>query len=133
LYEFTTDPANLNPNVVHGFLRESYWARGVDLTTVRRSMAGSLGFGCLADGKLVAFARVVTDQATFAYLADVFVLDGHRGRGLGQGLVRRALEDDRVCDVRRWLLRTRDAHDLYARFGFDRIAAPEAWMERTAR
>jgi GNAT superfamily N-acetyltransferase len=130
MYEFTTDPERLHADVVHGFLTESYWAKGIDLQTVRRSMAGSLCFGYVAGGRPVAFARVITDQATFAYLADVFVCDGHRGRGLGKAMVRRILEDERVSDVRRWLLRTRDAHDLYARCGFSALGAPEEWMER---
>lgn len=129
-YEFTTERDRIDLAVVHTFLTASYWAEGVDVDTVARSMAGSMCFGFLEDGATVAFARVVTDAATFAYLADVFVLPEHRGAGLGKRMVERILADPRLATVRRWVLRTGDAHGLYDRFGFEVTTTPDMWMER---
>jgi GNAT superfamily N-acetyltransferase len=131
-YEFTTERDRLDLAVVHAFLTASYWAEGVDVDTVQRSLAGSMCFGFLEDGATVAFARVVTDAATFAYLADVFVLPDHRGAGLGKRMVERILADPRLATVRRWVLRTGDAHGLYDRYGFEVTSTPEMWMERVA-
>lgn len=129
--ELTTDRRRIDTRVVHGFLTESYWAPGITVETVERSMDGSMCFGLLLDGATVGFARVVTDGATFAYLADVFVLPEHRGAGLGKRLVEGVLADPRLTGLRRWVLRTADAHDLYRRFGFEATPTPEMWMERT--
>lgn len=129
-YEFTTDRRRLDPAVIHGFLTTSYWASGRDLDTVERSMRGSLCFGLLKDGATVAFARVVTDEATFAWLADVFVLPEHRGRGLGKRLLEGILTDSRLRELRRWMLKTDDAHGLYAQYGFEAIEEPDLWMTR---
>jgi N-acetylglutamate synthase-like GNAT family acetyltransferase len=131
-YEFTADRDRIDPREVHGFLTASYWARGIGFETVERSMAGSMCFGYLLDGQTVAFARVISDGATFAYLADVFVVPAHRARGLGKRLLEGIFADPRLSGLRRWLLRTLDAHDLYRRFGFDEVAAPDTWMERVA-
>jgi len=132
MYQFTSQRTRLDPEVVHAFLTESYWASGIDLDTVERAMAGSLCFGFLDDGATVAFGRVITDGATFAYLSDVFVLPEHRGAGLGKRLVEGILQDPRLLSLRRWALRTRDAHALYRRYGFGEIQEPETWMERAA-
>jgi GNAT superfamily N-acetyltransferase len=124
-----TDPNRLDLSVVHGFLAGSYWARGIPFDAVERSVKNSLCFG-LYDGELqIGFARLITDQATFAYLADVFVVESHRGRGLGKLLMSAVVAHPSVQGLRRWLLATRDAHELYARYGFKPLAAPERFME----
>jgi GNAT superfamily N-acetyltransferase len=128
-YLFSSDPARLQVPVIHGFLTRCYWAEGIPEETVRRSIAHSLCFGVYAEGQQVGFARVITDHATFAYLADVFVLPGHRGRGLAEQLLRLILAEPELQGLRRFLLGTRDAHGLYARLGFTAIAKPEIWME----
>ena len=128
-YLFSNDPARLQVPVIHGFLTRCYWAEGIPEETVRRSIAHSLCFGVYAGGQQVGFARVITDRATFAYLADVFVLPAHRGRGLAEQLLRVILSDPDLQGLRRFLLGTRDAHGLYAKLGFSSIAKPEIWME----
>lgn len=130
MYEFTADHARLDAKVVHDFLSSSYWAAGIDPTAVEKSMASSMCFGLLENGATVAFGRVVTDEVTVAYLADVFVLPGHRGEGLGKRLIEGILADARLATLRRWILRTADAHGLYRRYGFEPIAGSPMWMER---
>ena len=130
-YVFSNDPARLQVPVIHGFLTRCYWAEGIPEETVRRSLAHSMSFGVYApeDGAQVGFARVITDRATFAYLADVFVLEGHRGRGLAEHLVRLILAEPDLQGLRRFLLATRDAHPLYAKRGFSPVGKPQIWME----
>ena len=124
-YEVSTDRGRLDVDLIHRFLAEdSYWARGVARETVERSLEHSLCFGVFAGGRQVAFARAVTDRATFAWLADVFVVEEHRGRGVGEMLVRAVLSHPELQTLRRWLLATLDAHGLYRRFGFE--DSPEA-------
>jgi GNAT superfamily N-acetyltransferase len=125
-----TDKARLDVDMIHGFLRQSYWAAGVPRETVERSIAHSLCFGIYVDGRQVGFARVVSDYATFAYLADVFVLDAFRGRGLSKQLMDAIVSHPHLQGLRRWLLATRDAHGLYARYGFTPLGTPERLMER---
>jgi GNAT superfamily N-acetyltransferase len=129
-YEISTDPARLDLDVIHGFLRETYWAKGTTRATVERSIANSIPFGLYApDGAQAGFARVVTDRAVFAYLGDVFVLPEHRGRGLGVWLVETVLAHPDLQGLRRFHLATADAHGLYARFGF-RPSDPARMMDR---
>ena len=117
-YELSTDPQRLDRRAIHDFLRTSYWARGVELDVVNRAIDNSLPFGLYAaDGAQAGFARVVTDRARFAWLADVFVLSEHREQGLGVWLVGTALSHPDI-DGLRVVLGTADAHTLYARFGF---------------
>lgn len=126
-----TDPARVDLDVVHGFLSTCYWAEGIPRDVVARSLAGSLNFGVYAaDGAQVGFARLVTDRATFAYLADVFVLEAWRRRGLSKWLMECVTAHPDVQDLRRWVLLTRDAHALYRKFGFTAVANPERWMHR---
>ena len=127
--EIDTDPERLDRSVIHGFLRESYWAGGIPLEIVERSIQNSLCFGLYDQGRQVGFARLVTDRATFAYLADVFVLESHRGRGLAKHLMAAILAHPEVQGLRRWLLATRDAHGLYAEFGFRPLPQPDRFME----
>jgi len=124
------DPARLNRELIHRFLSErSYWAQGVSPEMVSRSLDHSLCFGVYQAGQQVGFARVVTDFATFAWLADVFVVEDKRGQGIGKKLVAAVLGHPRLHGLRRFMLGTRDAFGLYARFGFQPLAYPERFME----
>jgi GNAT superfamily N-acetyltransferase len=125
----SADPAHLDLDVVYGFLAASYWAAGIPRGTVERAIAHSLNFGLYLERAQVGFARFVTDRATFAYLADVFVLEGHRGRGYATRMVEAALTHPDLAGLRRLMLATRDMHRLYARFGFAPLAHPERFME----
>jgi len=126
----STDPERLDLAVIHGFLGESYWAKGIPREMVARSIANSLCFGVYSDGRQVAFARVISDFATYAYVADVFVLMPFRGRGLGKWMMESILQHPRLQQLRRWSLVTKDAHGLYAQFGFTAPKRPEGYMER---
>jgi len=127
----STDPARLDRGLIHGFLAGCYWAKGIPLETVTRSIAHSLNFGLYAgDGAQVGYARVVSDRATVAYLGDVFVLEAWRGRKLSSWLMRCVVGHPELQGLRRWMLLTRDAHHLYAKHGFTPLAAPNRWMER---
>ena len=129
-YTITTDPARVDLAVVHGFLTTCYWAKGIPLELVRRSIEHSLAFSVYDGDRQVGFARVITDYATFAYLGDVFVLESHRGRGLSKWLMEVVVAHPQLQGFRRWVLLTRDAHGLYRQFGFAAVAAPERYMER---
>jgi GNAT superfamily N-acetyltransferase len=116
---------------VHGWLsREAYWSPGLDRAVFERAVANSLVASAFVDGGQVAFARVVTDRATYAWLCDVFVAEAARGRGVGQRLVAALIAHPDLQGLRRWSLRTRDAHGFYQRFGFTSVTAPERFMER---
>lgn len=129
-FDFSFDRSRLDVATIHGFLTASYWSPGVPRSTVERAIAHSICIGCYADEAQVGFARMVTDRATFAYLADVFVLPGHRGQGLSTRMIETLLSHPDLQGLRRMLLVTRDAHGLYARFGFKPLAAPDRFMER---
>lgn len=129
-YEIDTDRTRLDMRVVHGFLAASHWARGIPMSVLQRAIRKSLPFGLYKDGRQVGFARVVTDGATFAYLADVFVLEAERGQGLGRWLVESILAHPGLQGLRRWLLGTRNAHGLYRKVGFAEPPAPFAFLER---
>jgi N-acetylglutamate synthase-like GNAT family acetyltransferase len=131
-YEISPDPARLDLDVIHRYLsEESYWSPGIPREVVSRAIANSLCFGIYEKGGAqVGFARLITDRATYAYLADVFVLPAHRGRGLSKRLMESIIAHAEVQGLRRWMLATRDAHDLYARYGFAPIAKPDRLMER---
>ena len=124
-----SDPARLDLAVVHGFLAASYWARGIPLAVVERAIRHSLCFGLYEGPAQIGFARVITDRATFAYLADVFVLESHRGRGLGRLLMTAVIDHPELQGLRRWMLATRDAHALYVQYGFTPLRAPESFMQ----
>jgi GNAT superfamily N-acetyltransferase len=129
VYEIDTDPNRLDLALIHDFLTNcSHWARGIPHETLCRAIAHSLAYGLYRDGAQIGFARVVTDEATFAYLADVFVLAEARNGGLGQWLVETLLADRRLVGLRRWLLVTRDAASLYRRCGFADLA-PATYLE----
>jgi GNAT superfamily N-acetyltransferase len=129
-YLISTDASMLDLEVVHGYLSRSYWAAGVPEDVVRRSIENSLCFGVYRGEEQAGFARVVTDRTTFAHLADVFVLEEHRGQGIGKWLVEVILSHPELQGLRRWMLATRDAHDLYRRYAFTELARPGIFMER---
>jgi GNAT superfamily N-acetyltransferase len=130
-YLISTDRARLDFDVIHGYISgESYWAKGRSIETIRRSVEHSLPFGIYKDDRQVGFARVVTDYATFAWIADVFVLEEFRGHGLSKWLMEVILAHPRLQGFRRWVLATKDAHGLYRQFGFTELLRPERWMER---
>jgi GNAT superfamily N-acetyltransferase len=128
-YEVTSDVARLDVRAIHAFLATSYWSPGVPLSVVQRAVDNSVCFGVLCDGEQVAFARVVTDKATFGYLADVYVLEAHRGRGLSHKMLEAIKAHPDLQGLRRMLLATRDAHGLYRQYGFRPLAAPDRLME----
>ena len=129
-YLISTDRSLLDLRFVHGYLKTSYWAAGVPEEVVRRSVENSLCFGVYSDQEQIGFARVVTDRATFAYLADVFVLEEHQGRGLGKWLVEVVLSHPELQGLRRGMLATRGAHELYRRYGFAELGRPGIFMEK---
>ena len=124
-----TDEERFDLDMVHGFLTQSYWAEGISREVVARSIQNSLCFGVFCDGKQIGFARVISDYATFAYIGDVFVLESYRGHGLGKWLMECVIGHPWLQGLRRWTLLTRDAHGLYARFGFTTLKRPERYME----
>jgi GNAT superfamily N-acetyltransferase len=128
-YVISTDPTRLQPAAIHAYLTRSYWSPGIPQGVVERAIANSLCFGIYLGETQVGFARVVTDKATFAYLADVYVLEEHRGQGLSKRLVRTIQAHPELQGLRRFLLATRDAHGLYAQFGFAPPASPQNLME----
>jgi GNAT superfamily N-acetyltransferase len=131
-YLLSDDPARLDREVIHRYLAdESYWAAGIPRDIVDRSIENSLCVGIYApDGKQVGFGRIVSDYATYAWLGDVFVLEPHRGHGLGKALLRAILSHPRLQGLRRFALATQDAHGLYAQFGFTPLADPTRHMEK---
>lgn len=126
----STDRDLIDVETVHRYLTaESYWAAGIPLEVLARSIEHSLCFGLYKGGKQAGFARVITDYATFGYLADVFVLEPYRGRGLSKWMMSVIRNHPDLQGFRRWMLATRDAHTLYAQFGFTPLSSPERLME----
>lgn len=129
-FRISTDPAALDLDVIHGYLTQSYWCASIPRDVVARAIEHSLNFGLFEGAAQVGFARAITDRATYAYLADVFVLEAWRGRGLSKWLMEVISAHPELQGLRRWTLATRDAHALYAGYGFKPLAAPDRWMER---
>jgi GNAT superfamily N-acetyltransferase len=127
-YEISTDRNRLDITLIHEFLTSSYWAQGIPRSVVEKSIQNSLCFGAFLGARQVGFARVVSDFASIAYIADVFVVPEHRGRGIAKLLMRSILEHPELQGLRRILLATRDAHALYAQFGFRPLSNPEHFM-----
>lgn len=125
----STDPARLDVDFVYGFLTQSYWAKGISRELVERSIENSLCLAVYTQGKQVAFARVISDFATYAYIGDVFVIEAYRGNGLGKWMMECMRQHPRLQNLRRWTLLTRDAHGLYKQFGFTSLQKPERYME----
>jgi GNAT superfamily N-acetyltransferase len=128
-YTLSSLAEDQQPERIQAYLSRSYWAAGIPLEVVKRSIAGSLCFGVFFHGEQVAFARVITDRATFAYLADVYVLEEHRGKKLSTWLMDAIVAHPELQGLRRFMLATRDAHRLYAKYGFIPITKPESLME----
>jgi GNAT superfamily N-acetyltransferase len=128
-FTVTNDASRFDRDVIRRFLGSSYWAENIPRATVDKSIDHSLCFGLLEGDRQIGFARVVTDRATFAFLADVFVLPEHRGQGLGKWLIECVVSHPELQGLRRWLLGTRDAHGLYRQFGFTPLKRPEIFME----
>ena len=127
----STDKLRLDLKLVHGFLsNNSYWAKGRTLDVVTRSVEKSLSFGLYKANHQIGFARVVTDYATFAWVADVFILAEHRRQGLAKRMMEVITAHPELQGFRRWVLATKDAHELYRQFGFRERKRPERWMER---
>src|SRR5215471_9631945 len=129
-YTLTTDVARIELDVVHAFLTRSYWAKNISRELVARSIEGSIAFALLRRGQQIGFARVISDRATFAYLADVFVVEAERGRGAAQWMMECILAHPELAGIRRFHLVTNDAHPLYEKVGFDGLAHPERHMEK---
>jgi GNAT superfamily N-acetyltransferase len=129
-YELTDDPARIDAAAAHAYLTRSYWSPGIPLATVERAVANSLCVAVWHEGRQVAMARLVTDYATMAYLADVYVLEEHRGRGLSKAMIAHLLARPDLQGLRRWILFTRDAHSLYQRFGWQGTDHPDRLMLR---
>jgi GNAT superfamily N-acetyltransferase len=127
----STDPSDFDIGAIHAYLSASYWATGIPREIVARSVANSLCFGVFRHDAQIGFARVITDRATFAYLGDVYIVDAYQGRGLGTWLMQTITAHPDLQGLRRWSLVTRDAHGLYARFGFRALPEPRRYMEKS--
>ena len=128
-YLISTDNNLLDLAVIHGFLTTSYWSEGIPFDIVKKSMDHSLHFGLYRGDQQIGFARVITDYATFAYIGDVFILEEYRGRGLSKWMMEFVMKHPELQGLRRFQLVTRDAHQLYERFGFAPPANPDRHME----
>ncbi len=132
-YVISTDKERLQLDLIYRFLsEESYWAGNRTLDQTATAIGNSICFGLYSGDDQIGFARVVTDRATFAYLGDVFVLAEYRGRGLSKWLMETVISHPDLQGLRRWVLATRDAHELYRKYGFDQLTFPDRWMERAA-
>jgi GNAT superfamily N-acetyltransferase len=125
----TTDRARLDVDTIHGFLSTAYWSQGIPRDVLVRAIENSLCFGAFEGDRQVGFARVITDRATYAYVSDVFVLETHRGRGIGKRLMAAIMAHPDLQGLRRWTLFTRDAHGLYRQYGFAEGRHPERLLE----
>ncbi len=128
-FTITTDKKKMDIVVIHQFISQSYWAKGIPIATMQKAIEGSLCFGVFHGERQVGFARVVTDKATFAYLADVFIIEEHRGKGLSKWLMEIIIGQPELQGLRRFLLATRDAHGLYRQFGFKDMVSAENLMQ----
>jgi GNAT superfamily N-acetyltransferase len=129
-FNIDTDKSRLNVNYIHTFLSGTYWAENIPVEVIKKCIDGSVCFGVYEGEKQVGFARVITDKASFGYVADVFIDESYRGRGLSKWLMEEILAHPELQGFRNWQLATRDAHGLYARFGFKPIENPERFMRK---
>lgn len=128
-YLISDDPARLDAAAIHNYLTRSYWSPDIPLQVVERALRGSMCIGAyMSAGEQVGLVRIISDQATYAYLCDVYVLENHRGHGLSKAMLAFALGHPNLQGLRTWSLRTRDAHGLYAQFGFKPVEHPESYM-----
>lgn len=129
-FTISDDPDRLQLEVIVDYLARAYWSNQRTRAVIEKSLKHSLCFGVYDQDQQIGFARVVSDHATFAYLADVFILESHQGHGLGKWLVQTILEHPDLQGLRRWILATRDAHGLYGQFGFTALENPERYMTK---
>jgi N-acetylglutamate synthase-like GNAT family acetyltransferase len=131
-YFISNDKTLLDLDLIHDFLsNRSYWAKGISRERVEKALQNALCFGVFEGKNQVGYARVITDFATFGYVADVFILENHRGKGLSKALMQTITEHPELKNLRRLLLATADAHGLYAQYGFNLLEKPERWMEKS--
>ena len=128
-YIISTDHSKLQFDAIHDFLRTTYWAKNIAFEKVKKATENSFCFGMYHENKQMGFARVITDYTSFAYLADVYILEEHRGKGLSKWMMQVILDYPDFKGLRKWVLRTADAHSLYSRFGFKTPDKPESYME----
>ncbi|MEE9431002.1 MAG: GNAT family N-acetyltransferase [Melioribacteraceae bacterium] len=128
-YTISTDHSKLQFDVIHNFLKTTYWSKDIEFETVKKASENSFCFGMYINNKQIGFARLITDRTSFAYIADVFILEEHRGKGLSKWLMEVMLNLPELNEIRKWALRTADAHSLYSRFGFKSPTQPESYME----
>ena len=124
------DKTKLDVKLIHNFLTTSYWGKGRTIEEVKKSIEHSICFGLYKADKQIGFARILTDHTVIAYLMDVFILEEYRGKGFSKLLLKRIFEDERFKSIKKWMLATKDAHSLYAGFGFEKIKNPERLMEK---
>ena len=129
-FQVSTETEKFDIDLIHSFLAHSYWAEGIPKEIVERSIAGSLCFGVFENNKQVGFARMITDKATFAYLADVFIIEEYRGLGLSKWLMEIIMSHPDLQGLRRIILATRDAHSLYEKFDFTQLTNVDRWMQK---
>ena len=127
-FYISTEKEKMDIDLIHSFLTRSYWAEGISKEIVSRSIEGALCFGVFENEKQIGFARMITDRATFAYLADVFIIEEYRGRGLSKWLMEVIMSHPDLHGLRRMMLATRDAHELYKKFGFTPLNNVDRWM-----
>lgn len=132
-YTISTDKAKLDLKVIHGYLKDAYWCKNIPIEIIKKSIRGSLCFGVYHQEKQVGFARVISDLATFAYLADVFILPEYQGNELGKWLIETIVEYPDLQEIRTFSLATKDAHGLYEQFGFKPLAEPHKRMLKVYR
>lgn len=129
-YRISSNQSEMDVESIHKFISQTYWAKDIPIETLKKAIDNSLCFGVFnSEGSQVGFARMITDLATYAYLADVYVLDAHRGKGLSKWLMQEVMSHPDLQGLRRMTLATLDAHGLYEKFGFSDLAKPETFME----
>lgn len=128
-FTITTEKEKFDVEFIHSFLTRSYWAEGISKEVIKRSIDGALCFGLFENDKQIGFARTITDKATFAYLADVFIIEEYRGRGLSKWLMEVLMSHPSLQGLRRMMLATKDAHGLYEKFGFTALNNVDRWMQ----
>ncbi len=128
-YSISSDQSKMDLNAIHTYLSKSYWAEGVPRETLAKALQNSLCFGVFCADQQIGFARLITDKATFAYLADVYILEQHRGKGLSKWLMQEIIRHPQNQGLRRIVLATKDAHSLYAQYDFKALTHPDKFME----
>jgi N-acetylglutamate synthase-like GNAT family acetyltransferase len=129
-YIISTDKRKLQIKIIHNFLVNAYWSKGIKIERVKKAIKGSLCFGVYHNKKQIGFARVITDYASFGYLADVFIIEEFRKRGLSKWLMKSIMNHSKLKDLKTWMLATKDAHGLYSQFGFEPLKEPQKFMRK---